>query len=88
MRFVSLIIIAISVCSCTQQADTDPFDTNIAFVGSDTIQVDWRAIGPIDPVSQERFVWSCGTYIRTPRENAALDSIEAVIRSQGGVICF
>jgi hypothetical protein len=88
MRLVAIAILAIGISSCNQQKEVDPMDARIELTAIDTSQVDWRAIGPIDPLASEPFVWSCGTFDRTPEEIAVLDSIYAVFRSKGMIFCY
>jgi|GEM_PF-4447806 len=66
----------------------DALDAPIELTGTDTIQIDWRSIGPVGLAAQERFVWTCGTFARTPAELATLDSIAAIVRRGGGVLCY
>jgi hypothetical protein len=88
MRRVILVMLTGCCCACTWHEAVDPLDATIELTGIDSVQVDWREIGPIGIGSQERFVWTCGTFDRTPKEWAAFDSLAAVIRSKGGVICY
>lgn len=88
MRLVLLAILAICICSCVRLEEVDPFDAPIELIGIDTLQVDWRTIGPMNLASPERFVWTCGTFNHTPEGSASLDSVIAEIRSKGGAICF
>jgi hypothetical protein len=73
MRLVLLFLLGSIFCSCTWFSEVDPLDTAIELTGVDTSQVDWRAIGPIGIAPQEHFVWTCGTFYRTPKEQAAID---------------
>jgi hypothetical protein len=88
MRFVVLILFTSFFSACSRHQVVDPLDATIELPGPDSVQVDWRAIGPISIGAQERFVWTCGTFDRTPQEWATLDSLAAVIRSKGGMICY
>lgn len=88
MRPHALALIACGFSACTPQAPVDPLDAPIALTAVDTVAVEWRSIGLVGLVPKERFVWTCGTFDRTPAERAAMYSIDAVIRSKGGVACY
>lgn len=88
MRPLAVTLIACGFSACAPHATVDPLDAPIALTAVDTVAVAWRSIGLVGLTHKERFVWTCGTFDRTPSERAAMDSIHAVIRSEGGVTCY
>lgn len=83
MRPHALALIACGFSACTLQAPVDALDAPITLTAVDTVEVKWRTIGLVGLVPKERFVWTCGTFHRTP-----LEWTYGVIRSKGGVACY
>lgn len=88
MRPLALALFASGFSACTPHAPVDALDAPITLTAVDTVEVEWRTIGLVGLVPKERFVWTCGTFDRTPAERADMYSIDAVIRSKGGVACY
>ncbi len=85
MRPNALALIACGFSACTPHTLVDALDAPIALTAVDTVAVEWRSIGLLGLAPPERFVWTCGTFDRTPLDWAALDSSDAAFRKARGL---
>lgn len=82
---LALLLPCLMACGTHHRADLvdDRVDPTLL---ADT-PTDWKAVGPVG-IRTEPFIWTCGTFELSQAAQRTMDSLAAVIRSQGGVLCY
>lgn len=80
------LLFAFVACTSAERR-TDHFDVPTELIGNDSVTVDLRAFDP-STFTRTPAPFRCGTFDLTAEQQAQMDSVAAVVRAGGGVMCY